>query len=139
MLILSLNPNIGGTYNAKISDKIYDKYLYYNIIKDDYNNDGLFNNDDPSFLFISERSGANLKQISPDNLDLISWELLPKTNKLILQCLEDSNKDKKFDNEDVIITYIYDLEKDKLEKIFDKDFIIKLNKIFKNQWPSDKE
>lgn len=71
-------------------------YLFYTIIKADTNNDGEQNNEDASALYVSDRSGRQLHQLTPDGADLVGWRILPKTNVLLAEVRPDGNKDREF-------------------------------------------
>ena len=111
------------------------KFIFYNIITDDYDGNKKLNFEDPTYLFLTDKEGKNLKQISPKNLNIINWKIISKTRKIIFNAQNDSNKNKKFDDTDDVITLEYDLESQKPPVvIFDKNFKNSLIKNFKNNW-----
>lgn len=122
--------------NDKPSNKKKDDHLFYEIIDEDYNNDGDINFDDPKKLFISNIDGSNLKAISPSDLNLISWKFIDKTNNLIeLRCSIDENNDGNFNSDEakkVIIAKIDSINVSYLEP-FSKEFIYNLKKQRINQ------
>lgn len=113
-------------------------HIYYSITTKDFTQDGKLNSDDPEYLFISDLSGQNFKQVSPDNFDLIHWQTILETNKIIIQVRKDINKDKKFDNDDEIISFIYDIDNQRIEQVFRDEFILMTKKLLDNQWTKKK-
>jgi hypothetical protein len=113
--------------------------IFYSAIITDFNNDGKLNKEDPEYLFISDKAGNNFKQISPDNLMVRSWRVIKKTGKVLIQTVRDVNNDKKFDNEDQTVPYIYDIKTGaKAEPIFSDEFKTHLSKLFETHWPVEK-
>ena len=137
MLINSFSPKNNIIQSGQRSNK-NERLIYYSITKTDYNQDEKLNSYDPKYLFVSDLSGQNFKQISPDNFDLIHWETINRTNKILIQVRNDSNKDKKFDNDDEIVSFVYDLEEQKIEQVFDHNFSLKVKKMLDNQWAKKK-
>ncbi len=96
MLILNYETNYDNSsyYSSEDSDtpKIdnYSSkyYIFYNMITEDLNQDKKLNYSNPTYLFITDKEGKNLKQISPSNLNVVDWKLIPKTNKIISSMLE---------------------------------------------------
>ena len=144
MIILSYNQN----YDSYSSGKDYQTinltqtkgYILYSIISSDYNRDKRLNDHDPTYLFISDKEGNNFKQISPDNEEVLSWQLIEKTGKILFSTLVDSNRDKVFDEKDKTVPYAYDVKTGKsAEKIFTSDFNEMVDKLHKSQWPIKKK
>lgn len=75
-------------------------YLFYTIIKADTNADGKQDGDDASALFVSDRSGRQFRQLTPDGTRLESRQLLPKTNLLLVEVRPDTNRDRKYTHAD---------------------------------------
>ena len=145
MVIYSYNPgNSDGASSSSSSnfneylDNGYNqvnKLLYYSIITTDFNHDGKLNSEDPSYLFISDKAGRHFKQISPDNFSVQSWQTIKSTNKILIQVISDSNNDKKFNEEDLKIPMVYDLNTNVTSKeIFNDDFKLQLKKLLDDQW-----
>jgi hypothetical protein len=84
-------------------------YLFYTILKADTNADGRQDQDDASALFVSDRSGQRLRQLTPDGTRLESRQLLPKTSLLLVEVRTDSNRDRKFSNADASYWLRFDL------------------------------
>lgn len=112
--------------------------IYYSITIKDFNQDGKLNSEDPKYLFISDLSGKDFKQVSPDDLDLSHWLPISETNKVLIQAIKDINNDKKFDNEDEVVSFIYDITNEEIEQVFGNEFILMTKKLLENQWAKKK-
>ncbi|TGD82764.1 hypothetical protein [Hymenobacter wooponensis] len=85
-------------------------YLFYTIMKADTNGDGEQDKEDVSALYVSDRSGQQLHQLTPDGTDLVSWQILPKTNVLLAEVRPDVNKDREFTHADGTYWLRFDLQ-----------------------------
>ena len=132
MLIQSFENKYLNTNENRNESK---KYIFYNIITDDTNGDKFFSNEDASYLFISDKTGKNLKQISPANYDLQSWSFINSSNKIIMVLKKDSDKNKIFDEKDEVTTFVYDVEKGtEPTEVFPTDFKNKLKVLYDRDW-----
>ena len=120
-----------------ISTSIKNNKIYYSITITDFNQDGKLYWGDPKYLFISDLSGQGFKQVSPDNFDLVHWKTIHETNKVLIQASNVSDKDKMFKCGE-IVAFIYDIEQQKIEQVFDQEFILNTKKILENQWTKKK-
>ena len=76
-------------------------WLIYLITREDYNQNGILDYLDPSYLFSSDLAGKNFQQLSPSGLHVKSWKYLRSDSSLIeIAGLVDSNKDSLFDQRD---------------------------------------
>ncbi|MEH6657067.1 hypothetical protein [Leeuwenhoekiella marinoflava] len=138
MLINSISPkNDAITHSGQRTEK-NQGLIYYSITTKDFNQDGRLNSDDPKYLFISDLSGQNFEQVSPDNFDLIHWQTISQTKKILIQARRDSNKDKKFDGDDETISFIYVIDKQEIEPVFSNEFNLMTKKLLDNQWTKKK-
>lgn len=102
MVILSYNQN---GYDSYSSDNNYQTlgvtqtkgYILYSVVSSDFNKDGKLDYYDPKYLFISDKQGNNFKQISPDNKNVLNWQLVEKTGIILFNTVTDKNNDKAFD------------------------------------------
>ena len=139
-----------GSYNFGSLSSIESKYetdfrtnkgrdIYYTITVSDYNKDGNLDSKDPQYLFMSDNEGRNLKQISPNNMNVESWSIIEKTGKLLIQAKKDTDGDKLFGNKDEIIPYVFDLKTAKsIKEIFNLKFRNETQKIFEKQFFENK-
>lgn len=127
MLITSYNYKTSRAYAS------HNNYIFYEIIKDDWNADKLLNSEDPTYLFVSDKKGKNFKQISPKNHDLVDWITL-SNNKLILFTKIDKNKNKKFDKNDEIFPIEVSLDSLKTKEIISPLLKTKLKELYDRDW-----
>lgn len=83
--------------NVNKSGAAASKFIFYNIMNKDYNMDGKLNYKDSHHLFVSDKKGKNLIQLTPNNSQLRNWTIIKDSNIIIAKVLMDSNDDKKFD------------------------------------------
>jgi hypothetical protein len=89
---------------------------------------------------MSDKQGNNFRQISPDNYNVISWEVVTGTSTIILQAQKDDNGDKKFDQNDRVIPLAVDLSIDKVAKeTFSSTYVDSLKSMLSNTWKVDKK
>lgn len=138
MLINWISPKNDAILHSGHREKRNEGLIYYSITTKDYNQDGKLNSDDPKYLFTSDLSGQDFKQISPDNFDLTHWQTINETNKILIQARKDRNRDKRFDENDEIISFIFDIETQKLEQVFSDEFNLMTKKLLDNQWMKKK-
>ncbi|UOG76192.1 hypothetical protein MTX78_06240 [Hymenobacter tibetensis] len=84
-------------------------YLFYTVIKADTNADGRQDEKDASALYVSDRSGRQLRQLTPDGTHLESRTLLPKTSLLLVEVRPDVNHDREFTHADGTYWLRFDL------------------------------
>lgn len=138
MLITSISQkNDAITYSGQRTEE-NKGLIYYSIATNDFNKDGRLNSDDPKYLFISDLSGQNFKQVSPDNFDLIHWQTILESNKILIQARKDTCKDKEFDEKDETVSFIYDIDNQIIEQVFSDEFNLMTKKLLDNQWTKKK-
>lgn len=110
-------------------------YIFYTITSEDYNKDKILNDDDPQYLFISDRDGNNFRQISPSNYDLHNWSFIKSSNKIIMTVRKDSNKDNHFNDKDEVTTFEVEPNKDtEPREVFSTDLKSKLKILYDRDW-----
>lgn len=114
-------------------------YIFYSIIVDDFDKNGVLDSADPEYLFISDKDGNNFKQISPANANVNSWVLIEKTGKVLMQTVTDTNNDKKFTDETIVVSYVYDLKGGVTNRVFDPQFSKMVNNLHQKLWPVKKK
>jgi hypothetical protein len=88
---------------------------------------------------MSDKQGNDFRQISPDNYNVISWEVVTGTT-IILQAQKDDNGDKKFDQNDRVIPLIVNVSIDKVAKeTFSLTYVDSLKRMLSNTWKVDKK
>lgn len=116
--------------------KIMKEKILYEIIDIDFNKDGKLNGKDPEYLFSSEGNGANLKRVSPLNEGLQYFEVIPKSNQILLRTLRDINQDSTFNRKDESIWYKAELinQEWNLSEIIDSMGRKKIENLYFHQW-----
>ncbi|MCB2408284.1 hypothetical protein [Hymenobacter lucidus] len=71
-------------------------FLFYSIIKADTNTDGRQGDDDASALFVSDRSGRQLRQLTPDGTRFQTRLLLPKTSLMLVEVQPDTDHNRRY-------------------------------------------
>lgn len=85
---------------SKTANKQPIRFWLYRIIDQDTNQDKLLNSEDAILGYMSDLSGKNLQQITPNKTRIINWVVLPSQNAIFIKILKDSNNDNKFTSED---------------------------------------
>ena len=116
--------------------KIMRKKVLYEIGDIDFNNDGKLNDKDPEYLFASENNGTNLKRISPEDEELQYFEVVPKSNQILIRTLRDINQDSIFNRQDESIWYKAELTNQEweLNEIIDSTGREKIENLYFDQW-----
>ncbi|MEO1430692.1 MAG: hypothetical protein AAFV71_16830 [Cyanobacteria bacterium J06633_8] len=78
------------------------KFWLYRIIEQDTNKDNQLNYQDATIGYLSDLSGRNLQQITPNNTQLNDWNVVQSTGAIFLEITKDTNDDKKFDTKSYI-------------------------------------
>jgi hypothetical protein len=84
-------------------------YLFYTMLKADTNADGRQDQQDASALFVSDRSGRQLRQLTPDGTHLENRLILPNTSLLLVEVRPDTNHDRAFTHADGTYWLRFDL------------------------------
>ena len=139
VLISNYTDNYGfsssGANQNSIDMSSSKKYLFYSIRNFDANKNGKIDLSDPEYLFVSDRKGFNLKQLSPEKTHLVNWDYIASSNKIMMNVLNDDNGDKNWDEKDPLITYVYDMNSNLPAKlIFDDRYKDSLKKNFTHNW-----
>jgi hypothetical protein len=95
-----------------LTNNILPKLILYSITTDDFNGDKVLDSDDPSYLYISTNTGEQLRQITPNGFDVISWTVSKDKKIVLVKGRIDKNKNKKFGNGDDHVYYRIDLNDD---------------------------
>lgn len=138
--LLSKEKMIIESYSSQYKNEVKEEddklpFLFYKIKVDDYNQDKLLDHRDPTYLFITDLEGKNLKQISPKNMDLISWDYIKSSNQFLISSKIDSDKNKKFDHYDEIQSFLLPVDSlDQSKELFSEEFKDELKELFKRDW-----
>lgn len=101
--------------------------IIYRVVKEDYNEDGKHNGQDPVMLYVSDLNGMNFIAVTPPDEFYIEYTLKSKTNSILIKTAIDSNNDKKFLADDETNFRSMKLDDPKMGKnIFDESLKDKL-------------
>lgn len=75
-------------------------FLLYRIVDKDTNGDRNLTPEDANIGYLSDLSGKNLRQITPNNTQLVNWTVVQSIGTLFAKIIKDSNNDKKFTERD---------------------------------------
>ncbi|MBD2347231.1 hypothetical protein [Anabaena subtropica] len=85
---------------TKTTDKPPTRVWLYKIIDQDTNKDKNFNHEDALIGYMSDLSGKNLQQVTPNNTRIINWVVVPNQNAVFIKIIKDSDNDNKFTQAD---------------------------------------
>jgi len=85
---------------VKAVNKPTTRVWLYRILEQDTNGDKKLNGEDATISYLSDLSGKNLQQITPNNTKIINWVVVPSQNAIFLKIIKDSDNDKKFTEKD---------------------------------------
>lgn len=98
--------------------------IMYDIVKNDYNGDSLYNHQDPVMLFISDMSGNNLIQLTPEDETYLTYFYYAESDRLLLKVSKDGDGNKSFDPYDQTIFREVDLKNPAMgENLFGDEMI----------------
>jgi hypothetical protein len=116
ILITSINLGSSSYSSKDVCEdgiNVYKNNIIYIVVANDYNSNKQLDENDPQYLFVSNRDGTNFRQISPDNYNIYSWKVVKGTTKIIMQGQKDDNGDKAFNENDATIPLVVDLNTEK--------------------------
>ena len=133
MLIRNYDFKYSSDNNVDIAQT--SNHIFYSITSEDYNKDKKLTDEDPKYLFVSDKEGNNFKQISPSNYDLQNWQFIKSVKKVLMTVKKDSDKNNKFDEKDEVTTFEIEIDKGTEPKeIFSTDFKNKLKILYDRDW-----
>jgi hypothetical protein len=111
------------------------KYIFYQVITDDFNSDKKLEGDDPLYLFVSDKEGNNFRQVSPPGYNMRSWQFIKSTGKVLITATKDSDNNKKFDENDELVVFSADMNSAApATEIFPQEFKNKLKLLYDKDW-----
>jgi hypothetical protein len=94
-------------YDEKIQNKNISKdWILYKVKNSDRNKNGKIDSKDPSILYISDKYGNNLQQLSTQNENVIDIELYDYENFALIKFQNDLNNDLNFTSDDKEFYYL---------------------------------
>lgn len=85
--------------------------IMYDIVKNDYNQDSLFDRNDPVMLYISDMNGNNFTQLTPEDETYLTFFYYGESGRMLLKVSKDGDKNLKFDPYDQTIFREVNLKK----------------------------
>jgi hypothetical protein len=83
-------------------EPIKHQFVFLELIPEDTNQDGHRNRQDSVIGYIADASGKTIQQVTPDQTQLVSWQIDKPLGVLLMKVVHDSNQDRKFTGEDDI-------------------------------------
>ncbi|MCZ4317941.1 hypothetical protein O4H26_02965 [Aequorivita viscosa] len=121
--------------NLRNAGPIISKSIIYEICDTDYDNDNQLTYKDPEQLFISGIDGSNFKRLSPIGEQIMDFQIVPNSDKIIFSTQRDTNEDSEFDKKDELIWYLINLSKEsKPVEIINKIKRKEIENLYFNQW-----
>ena len=88
------------------------KWIFYFVKPIDFNNNGRIDSDDPSVLYLSDRSGNNLQAITPDSESAVSIEIFDQQGFALIKMQRDMDGNRRFEAKDKDFYYVrFDLNR----------------------------
>ncbi|MER3493319.1 MAG: hypothetical protein C4323_13905 [Mastigocladus sp. ERB_26_2] len=84
----------------KKAGKLSARYWLYQIIDSDTNGDQKLDIQDAKIGYLSDLSGKNLQQITPNNSQILNWAIVQSAGAIFIKILKDSDNDQKFTEKD---------------------------------------
>jgi hypothetical protein len=91
---------------------ILPQHIVYLVRTENYNGDDALDTDDPLYLYISSKTGDNLKQITPKGFNVLTWTISRDKKMILVKGQNDKNGNKKFGKGDDQVYYRIDLDED---------------------------
>lgn len=133
MLFRSNDYSYGNLGNDYLTNQPH--HLFYKIRVDDFNKDGNLSSTDPLYLFVSDKKGNGFRQISPDGYNLISWEYIKSTKKVIMILAKDSDGNLKFEESDEVKSFEVNLNtKISASEVISGQLKNQLKLLFEKHW-----
>jgi hypothetical protein len=76
------------------------RYWLYQIIDSDTNGDQKLDIQDAKIGYLSDLSGKNLQQITPNNTQVLNWAIVQSAGAIFIKIIKDSDNDQKFTEKD---------------------------------------
>jgi len=122
-------------YAQKTAGSQTAQLIFYDVLTADTNRDGELTSDDPTYIFTSDKTGKDFRQISPDSLHVSGWDIQHSTGRVLLQTVRDANHDHRFGDGDETIPYVYDPATGQpARRVFAPAVVQQLRAAFQSKW-----
>jgi hypothetical protein len=133
--ILIRNYDFKYSENGKADVGQTSRHIFYSVTSEDFNKDKKLTDEDPKYLYVSDKEGNNFRRISPQNYDLQNWKFINSTNKILLTVKIDSDKNYKFDEKDEVMAFEFEIDKGtESTEVFSIQFKDSLKVLFDRDW-----
>jgi hypothetical protein len=102
----------GREKEQEIPANILPHHIIYEARTEDFNGDKALDSDDPVYLYVSSKTGDQLRQITPQGLQVVSWSSSKDKKMLLVKMQKHTNRSKKFGNGEDQLYYRVDLDED---------------------------
>jgi len=96
--------------DAASAQNILPEQIVYLARTENFNGDKALDSEDPVYLFLSSKTGNDLKQITPKGFHVISWTVSKDKKTILVKGKNDKNGNRKFGNGDDDLYYRIDLK-----------------------------
>ena len=96
----------------ELPDNILSRHIIYLVRTSNFNRDNALDTEDPVYLYVSTKTGEKLRQLTPENFNVVSWTLSKDGKLILVKGQNDTNGNKKFGNGDDELYYRIDLNDD---------------------------
>ena len=114
-LITTFNPRryyYESDKDKEMPTNILPNHIVYLARTDNFSGDNALDTDDPLYLYLSTKTGDNLKQITPTGFNVVSWSISKDKKMILAKVQNDKNRNKKFGNGDDELYFRIDLNND---------------------------
>lgn len=108
---ITVNDSEADDFGSKRTGATDGKHIFYRVITADHNGDKRFDDEDLTYLFVSDLAGRAFRQLSPPGYDLLSWEPIKGTYKILMLVHKDSNNDRELDQREEKPAFVADLDR----------------------------
>ncbi len=128
-------PNSNNSFSNEERIALPQPYLFYHVIAEDYNKDKILSEEDPLYLYLSDKNGDAFRRVSPSGYHLISWKFIVPSGKLLMTLRKDSDQNKVFDDKDEITLFAMEPGKEaEAKEIFPGTFKNELKLLHYKHW-----
>lgn len=105
--IISLNKvNYSYYSDRKPSKSLTDNFVFYRVMNVDRNKNDRIDSEDPAILYVTDTHGNNLKSLTSENENVVSFDIYEKQNIALVKIQRDSNNDGNFNSKDTDFYFI---------------------------------
>lgn len=112
-------------------------HVLYEMTDTDGNKDGKVDGDDATHLCISTNDGSQFSPISPIQENLIGWDILPWTGKILIRTRQDDDGDGICVYSEQENLWMYDVRTGKTVPVISDQLKNEMKRSFVKHWPQD--